>query len=78
MAEGKLYFMYVDDDEWDKHCKKEELSSKYLEQMKACTWEVDHEDADFILCNFLEDLGYKELVDTYRKIPKQYSQRREI
>ncbi len=50
-----------------------ELSEKYLEQMKTCKDEFDHEDADYILCDLLEELGYKELVATYRKVPKWYS-----
>ena len=50
-----------------------ELNEKYLSQMKTCKNEVDHEDADYILCELLEKLGYKELVDVYRDVPKWYS-----
>lgn len=50
-----------------------ELNEKYLEQMKTCESEFDHEDADYILCELLEELGYKELIATYREIPKWYS-----
>lgn len=51
----------------------QELNEKYLSQMKSCKSEADHEDADYILCELLEKLGYKELVDAYRDIPKWYS-----
>lgn len=50
-----------------------ELGDKYLEQMKTCKWEGDHEDADFILCELLEELGYVELIEAYKKVPKWYS-----
>lgn len=50
-----------------------ELSDKYLEQMKTCKQEWDHEDADLILCDLLEELGYVELIEVYRKVPKWYS-----
>ena len=32
-----------------------------------------HIEADFILCEFLEYLGYKELVDAFYDIPKWYA-----
>lgn len=50
-----------------------ELSDKYLEQLKTCTWEGDHDVADFILCELLKELGYTELVEIYKKVPKWYS-----
>lgn len=51
----------------------QELNEKYLAQMKTCKDESDHEDADYILCDLLEELGYKELVDAYKEVPKWYS-----
>lgn len=51
----------------------QELNGKYLAQMKNCKDESDHEDADYILCELLEELGYKELVAAYREVPKWYS-----
>lgn len=35
--------------------------------------EFVHIEADDLLCYFLEELGYKELVKYYRKIPKWYA-----
>lgn len=48
----------------------QKLNEKYLAQMKNCKDEADHEDADYILCELLEELGYKELVAAYRELPK--------
>lgn len=50
-----------------------ELNEKYLAQMKNCKSEADHENADYILCGLLEELGYKELVAAYREVQKWYS-----
>ena len=50
-----------------------ELSDKYIAQMKNCTWEGDHEDADILICQFLEEIGYQDLADAYRKVPKWFS-----
>lgn len=50
-----------------------ELNIKYLHQMKQLDNESDHEYADEILCELLKDLGYKELVEVYEKLPKWYS-----
>lgn len=35
--------------------------------------EVAHTEADDILCDFLISLGYKDVVDEYRKIDKWYA-----
>ena len=32
-----------------------------------------HIDADYVLCQFLKSLGYKEIVDLFLEIPKVYS-----
>ena len=50
-----------------------ELSDKYIAQMKSYTWEGDHEDADILICKFLEEIGYQDLADAYRKVPKWFS-----
>ncbi len=50
-----------------------ELNEKYLAQIRTCKDEFDHEDADYILCELLKELGYKELVAAYREVPKWYS-----
>ena len=51
----------------------EQLNAKYLMMMKTIKDESEHDVADYLLCDLLEELGYIELVDTYRKIPKWYS-----
>ncbi len=35
--------------------------------------EGGHVDADNILCQFLADLGHKEIVEEYRKVDKWFS-----
>ena len=35
--------------------------------------EVSHSDADSILCEMLERLGYSEVVDLYHDVPKWYA-----
>lgn len=49
------------------------LKDKYLSYMKMLKDESDHDEADMLLCNLLEELGYTEIVDVYRKLPKWYS-----
>lgn len=49
-----------------------QLSEKYLSQMKELKDELDHDYADALLCDLLEELGYVELVEAYRKVPKWY------
>lgn len=49
------------------------LEEKYLEQMKQLKDESDHDAADCILCELLEELGFDKIVEVYRKLPKWYS-----
>ena len=35
--------------------------------------EIDHSNADDILCDFLLSLGYKDLVERYNEVDKWYS-----
>lgn len=35
--------------------------------------EIAHTEADNILCEVLEHLGYTKLVKTWKKVPKHYS-----
>lgn len=52
------------------------LSEIYLKQMKECSkyeTEYSHIEADNILCELLEKLGYTELIETYQKLDKWYS-----
>ena len=61
----------------------EEKYKEFLEKMKnadnvSCYSHVNdredwHRTADNILCDFLEYLGYKELVDAWDAIPKWYA-----
>lgn len=53
--------------------KRNIYSKKYIENLKTCIHETDHEDADILVCEFLEDIGYSELADEYRKVPKWFS-----
>ena len=47
--------------------------NRYVEMMKnAC----DHEHADRILTSFVRECGYKELIDSYEKVPRFYEQSR--
>ena len=54
-------------------CINKELNEKYLSQMKQLKDESDHDYADGILCDLLEELGYEELVKAYNSLPKWYS-----
>ena len=58
--------------------KKEDIIKEAIEKMKECVKnngdiEVAHLDADNILCDVLTQLGYKELVDIYKKVDKWYA-----
>lgn len=53
--------------------KRNMYSNKYIEELKKCTIETDHEDADILICEFLEEIGYSELAEAYRKVPKWFS-----
>jgi len=44
-----------------------------IEMKKLSGGEGDHIDADNLLCEFLEDLGYTELVKAFEKIGKWYA-----
>lgn len=49
-----------------------ELKDKYLSYMKMLKDESDHDEADNLLCDLLEELGYTEIVEMYGKLPKWY------
>lgn len=58
--------------------KKADIIKEAVEKMKECVKnngdiEVAHLDADNILCDVLTQLGYKELVDLYKKVDKWYA-----
>ena len=57
-----------------------EIDPSYLKRLKELEGsiqsgypEYDHPEADAILCNILKDLGFKEIVEAYEKVPKWYS-----
>ena len=43
------------------------------DSLKDVDSELNHVEADDILCEFLEKLGYKRLVDVYRLVDKWYA-----
>lgn len=51
--------------------------NKYIKRMENAkkNWDTEcsHIDADDILCEMLEDLGYGEIVEMYREIDKWYA-----
>ena len=55
------------------------LATKYHNHLQAIltsnysTTEQDHINADAALCDFLLALGYKDIVKTYRDIPKHFA-----
>lgn len=57
--------------------EKEVIIKEAIEKMKKCVnngdTECGHIEADYILCDVLTQLGYKELVDLYEKVKKWYA-----
>lgn len=52
------------------------LNEKYLKEMKDCNnydTEGGHSMADSLLCELLDELGYKEIVEVYQNLEKWYS-----
>ena len=52
------------------------LQDKYVKEMSGIDnddTETAHREADHLLCEILEKLGYQKLVDEYREIPKWYA-----
>ena len=56
---------------------KQELKDKYINLMEKQTkgWdkEVEHVNADDLLCDLLEELGFEEVVEVYNKVEKWYA-----
>ena len=56
-----------------------EKSKKYVKKLeevyKSKSWDVEvaHAEADKVLCELLEKLGYGEVVEAWKKIPKWYA-----
>jgi hypothetical protein len=57
--------------------KNEFLNEQYLALFKEkCTSgdiEINHSNADDLLCDLLNDLGYTELVTEFKKLEKWYA-----
>lgn len=51
----------------------QKLSDKYVYELNEYTKEADHEYSDDTLCQLLLDLGYEDVVEAYKKVPKWYS-----
>ena len=53
----------------------EEEAIKKLKELQddAGDWEAQHGEADEVLCEFLETLGFFKLVAEYSKVPKWYA-----
>ena len=53
------------------------LQAKYVALMKAQVenWdnEIAHAEADDLLCKLLQELGYSEVVDEFKKVGKWYA-----
>ena len=56
------------------HEELERVEAK-LRELATNTWdiEVGHAQADGALCDFLISLGYKDLVELWREVPKWYA-----
>lgn len=55
-----------------KKIRKQEFLEK-MKDCKPCGSEVGHIAADEILCELLSELGFKEIVEEFEKLPKYYS-----
>lgn len=57
--------------------KEKMTEKKALELLKSLhhegDYEMAHSEADNILCDLLETLGYKDVVESWRKIGKWYA-----
>lgn len=51
----------------------QELSDKYVKNLKEYTTTYDHEYADEELIDLLVELGYTDVVEEYKTVPKWYS-----
>jgi hypothetical protein len=54
------------------HRKEETINALKVQQLNDYAEEA-HEKADSILCNFLNYLGYSDVVIEWKKVPKWYS-----
>ena len=77
MSYGDVGFMGGRDMNKKKEVVKEAKVAVVLTGLRYCQdsddTEIAHARADEILCNFLIDLGYQNIVDEYEKVDKWYS-----
>lgn len=56
---------------------EEDLQGEFIQKMQLCVDNDDtedaHSDADNLLCELLEKLGYAQLVEKYREVAKWYA-----
>ena len=52
---------------------KEQAIAKLKELQKSGDTEVAHSEADDVLCNLLNALGYTDVTDEYHKIDKWFA-----
>jgi hypothetical protein len=56
---------------------EETRAAKAVKELEACSRNADtehaHVVADGVLCKFLEDLGWPEVVEAYRRVPRWYA-----
>ncbi len=53
---------------------KEQTAIRKLKKIqKLFDLEKDHLDADKVLCDFLQTLGYNKIVEEYNKVDKAYA-----
>lgn len=67
------YELIANDLEEYGHLIYEDNEEKYIKLLKTCTNEASHEDADSIIYDFLKEIGYDRLAETYKDVPKWYS-----
>ena len=52
-------------------------AGEYIKLLKECQGtgdtEMDHSNADGIICSLLEELGYKDVVEEYDKVDKWFA-----
>ena len=54
----------------------DDLTLKYVNLMRECSTgdtEIDHGNADDLLCSLLTELGFGDVVNEYGKIDKWYA-----
>lgn len=51
----------------------EKYLTKFKEKCLSVDIEINHSNAEDILCELLEDLGYNELITEFKKLEKWYA-----